>query len=144
MLAHWMKTVGEPESDWLLCWVLSLSQSAAGSHTRSIVIPLQAHSTSHTTSLASLLFYSNHHSTASSSQVKEIVGCWLLHSCISLVNRKHVVEVYDRNRKDGLSSPTGGLLYTNMSSGKTDSEIQCIPVMVHSVNFISPYFGPIC
>ena len=63
MVAHWMKTVGVPESDWLLCWVLSLSQSDAGSPTRSIVTPLQAHPTSHTTSLASQFFYSNHHST---------------------------------------------------------------------------------
>ena len=63
MLTHWMKTVGEPESDWLLCWVLSLSQSDAGSPTKSIVTPLQAHSTSHTTSLASPFFYSNNHST---------------------------------------------------------------------------------
>ena len=55
----------EPESDWLSCWVLSLSQSYAGSPTRSIVTPLQAHSISHATSLASQLFYCNHHSTVS-------------------------------------------------------------------------------
>ena len=59
MLAHWMKTVGEPESDWLLCWVLSLSQSDAGFPTRSTVTPLQGHPTSHTTSSASQFFYSN-------------------------------------------------------------------------------------
>ena len=63
-----MKTVGDPESDWLLCWVLSLSQSDAGSPTMSIVTPLQAHPTSHTTSLASPTFYSNDHSTVRKSR----------------------------------------------------------------------------
>ena len=79
---HSMKTVGEPESDWLLCWVLSLSQSDAGSPTSPLSPLASTLNLLYYQFIDSQYFYSNHHSIRLLIALKSLIVTIMPRECL--------------------------------------------------------------